>query len=318
MTLSAMLRAYKSVCLTHIRWGLIHTVKARNINLIDMFTLARTKFSVPINSLWISMDTLPETLQRYCAPAFFYNEDQPIFDLSARGTALLLRYHERNFAILTRHQLGKGVNALKSKDFTIGIDSTEGQKIGLTPNAVTHVVAPAEDNLEDLQICEYEDERSGRDLSPMFLKMDLKYSLDSVPKEAIKAIFLIGFPSELTEVTVPDWDEQCDEIPMTSRYKWVKLYLQHATTHRPLTPENRIMLEPHDSMQTTPTNPDGLSGAPVFFIWMDEENQAQLGLAGIITDARSDRYAVYSTVHIRSALEQCLKPNLGHSEYCSR
>lgn len=94
---------------------------------------------------------------------------------------------------------------------------------------------------------------------------------------------------------------------MTMKLRWVKLYLQRASNRRPLDPENRIVLEPHTEAPTTLKDPDGLSGAPVFFVWLDEEKQAHLGLAGVLTDARSDRFAVYSAVHIRSALEQCVK-----------
>jgi len=276
--------------------------------LIDIFIRARAKLSVPVNSVWIGVKSLPEALHRFCAPAFFHNEGELTYDLSTRGSAILLRFRERSFAVLTHHQLGKGPHSLRAQDFTIGIDDADGKKIGLTPNAITRVKVAEQNqkNLEDLQICQYEDERNGRDLSRLFLTVDLEHTLETVPTPAVKAIFLIGFPSEFTEVNVGDWDEERGEVPMTMKLRWVKLCLQPASNRRPLDPENRIVLEPHTDAHNTLKDPDGLSGAPVFFVWLDEEKQAHLGLAGVLTNARPDRFAVYSAVHIRSALEQCV------------
>src|SRR5690606_14773051 len=108
----------------------------------------------------------------------------------------------------------------------------------------------------------------------------LEHTLETVTAEAVKAIFLIGFPSELTEVDIGDWNEERSEVPMTMKLRWVKLYLQRAATLRPLDPDNRILLEPHTATASTLKDPDGLSGAPVFFVWLDGEKQAHLGFAG--------------------------------------
>ncbi|MGX1693617.1 hypothetical protein [Brevundimonas naejangsanensis] len=274
--------------------------------MIDKFIRARALLSVSINGLWIGYNNLPTAVRRFCAPAFFHNEGEPTFDLTTRGSAILLRFQGRNFAVLTHHQLGKGVHTLEAKDFTIGIDDRDGRKVGLTPVAVTRVSAEsyAAKNLEDLQICEYEDVWNGRDLTDRFLKLDLSHTLETVPSDAIKGIFAIGFPSELTAVEIGEWDEDTGDPPMSMRFQWVKVHLQPAAATHPFDPDNRIILEPDPKAPTTLSNPDGLSGAPVFFVWQDNNNQAWLGLAGMVTNARIDRFAVYSTIYIRTALQQ--------------
>ncbi|QFU32349.1 ParB N-terminal domain-containing protein [Brevundimonas sp. Bb-A] len=108
-----------------------------------------------------------------------------------------------------------------------------------------------------------------------------------------------------------DLPENCERLllftgdpPMSMRFQWVKVHLQPAAATHPFDPENRIILEPDPKAPTTLSNPDGLSGAPVFFVWQDNNNQAWLGLAGMVTNARIDRFAVYSTIYIRTALQQ--------------
>ena len=129
-------------------------------------------------------------------------------------------------------------------------------------------------------------------------------TLETVPSNAIKGIFAIGFPSELTAVEIGEWDEDAGDPPVSMRFHWVKVHLQLAAATHPFDPDNRIILEPDPKAPTTLSNPDGLSGAPVFFVWQDNSNQAWLGLAGVVTNARIDRFAVYSTVYIRTALQQ--------------
>src|SRR5690606_38477009 len=195
-----------------------------------------------------------------CAPAFFHNEGEPTFDLTTRGSAILLRFQGRNFAVLTHHQLGKGVHTLEAKDFTIGIDDRDGRKVGLTPVAVTRVSAEsyAAKNLEDLQIFEYEDVWNGRDLTDRFLKLDLSHTLETVPSDASKGIFAIGFPSELTAVEIGEWDEDTGDPPMSMRFQLVKVHLQHAAATHPFDPDNRNILEPDRKAPTTLYNQHGL------------------------------------------------------------
>lgn len=275
-------------------------------SLIDKFMRARALLSVCINGLWIGYNSLPIAVRRFCAPAFFHNEGEPTFDLTTRGSAILLRFKGRNFAVLTHHQLGRGVHTLEAKDFTIGIDDPDGRRVGLTPVAVTRVSVESDamKNLEDLQICEYEDVRNQRDLTDRFLRLDLAHTLETVSPNAIKGMFVIGFPSEFTTIEVGEWDEQGGEVPMSIRFQWVKVHLRPAAVRHPFDPDNRIILEPDPEAPTTLSDPDGLSGAPVFFVWQDSGDQAWLGLAGVVTNARIDRFAVYSAVHIRTALQQ--------------
>ena len=50
-------------------------------------------------------------------------------------------------------------------------------------------------------------------------------------------------------------------------------------------------------------DPDGMSGAPVFFISLDASSQAHLGFAGMITHARDRRYLIYDGAHLRCVVD---------------
>jgi hypothetical protein len=50
-------------------------------------------------------------------------------------------------------------------------------------------------------------------------------------------------------------------------------------------------------------DPDGMSGAPVFFIYLEDRKEAHLGFAGMVTDARIERYMVYDGALIRQVVD---------------
>jgi hypothetical protein len=54
--------------------------------------------------------------------------------------------------------------------------------------------------------------------------------------------------------------------------------------------------------------PEGMSGTPVFFLWLHQSYDAHWGFAGLITGARPDRSMVYGASAQKQALDQ----------YCSR
>ncbi|WP_133250340.1 hypothetical protein [Novacetimonas pomaceti] len=185
----------------------------------------------------------------------------------------------------------------------IAIRNENNDIIGLTGSVITRI--QTEDcthrNAEDFLLMEFDPSKSGRDLAPLFFNFDLKNigRLSSFRPEDVDAIFTIGFMSNSTEYD-PVFDEDYNQLGTTIVSRWSKLYLQQ-TEPGPWLPNLRIALEIHDNqrdatVKSSDYDPDGLSGAPVGFIYKDQSEQRHFGFAGIITHAdKFGRFAVYPT-----------------------
>ena len=266
---------------------------------MDAFTVARLKLSVEINRLWIGFSQVPERLRKFVTPALFYHEGQDVFDLSAPGTAFLVRYRETNFAICTRHQLGTGDVEVEPANFTVVVEGN----VGLSPNRVSRITMddPDHKNLEDVYIAEYADDRDGRDLRPFFLDLDLGANLHTVNADLIQAMFALGFP-----MFARDGDLEEDEDGLPTKWlataRWVKLYLEIDQV-RLLDTENRIPMVQDKRVEQETIDPDGMSGAPVFFIGKTQDHNAFLGFAGMVTNANGRRYMVYDAAILKQVLD---------------
>ena len=201
--------------------------------------IARAKLSVPINGIFVPFKTVADAIRRFCTPAFFHHEDQAVFDLSRIGSAFLFRYRGRNFALLTRHQLGKDLSAVRPEQFTVTLIEPGGAKVGLSPNAVTKVQMEniEHSNLEDVLLLEYDNMREMRNLRGLFLDLDLAHTLETVAPASVKAIFSVGYPTAYGDVDFK-FDDEGNATDMNMELRWVKLYL---TPDKPalLDPENR-------------------------------------------------------------------------------
>ena len=272
--------------------------------LFQQILFARAKVSVPVNGILVPIKTAVELIRRFCTPAFFYHEGQPVFDMSKAGSAFLVRYRGRNLALCTRHQLGRGLGATRPEQFTVTLFEPGGTKVGLSPNVVSHVhMEHAEhSNLEDLLLLEYENTRGTRNLRGMFLELDMAQTLETVDPASIKAIFAVGYPTAFGDVDVK-CDEEGNITGMDMELRWVKLYLA-ADKSAPFDTENRraMIQDPKADQETV--DPDGMSGAPVLFVWLDPSSQAHLGFAGMITHARDRRYMIYDGAVLRRVVDR--------------
>lgn len=267
------------------------------------FITAAMKLSVPVNGVLIPFKNCVDSLYRFCRPLLFHNED-PTFDLSYSGSSLLLRTGGRNVMLCTRHQITN--TQREPSDVVMVVIDPDGAKVALTPNEVSRVTveAPEHANLDDIFIAEYASERDGRNIESQFLKLDIDAipDLRSVPSDQIVAIFAIGYPTRFSsfEMTL---DEDESPVGLEIINRWVKVYLEKAAPS-PWDTELRVPLQLHSEYPAKIEDPDGFSGAPVFFVFQDEKMNAHLGFAGMISHAnKSGRFMIYETAFIRKLLE---------------
>lgn len=266
--------------------------------------IARAMLSIPINGILVRLQEIPESIRRFCTPAFFYNDGQRVFDISPVGSALLFRYRGCNLAICTRHQIGHALSAHSDEKFFVIFEELGGSKVGLSPIAVSrvHMEHAEHMNLEDILVFEYEDERDDRNLRGLFLELDITRTLDTVEPTSIKAIFAIGYPTAFSDMNL-ECDEDQNITAVNTDLRWVKLYLTQDNPALLDTENRRVMIQDPRAEQET-IEPDGMSGAPVFFVWLDESSRAHLGFAGMITDARDRRYMIYDGSIIRQIVDR--------------
>jgi hypothetical protein len=163
---------------------------------VPSFLRAAVKLSVWMNGLLVPFNRTLVNLQRFCRPVMFHNDD-PIFDLSSSGSSLLFRHTGRNLMVCTRHQL---VNQGRDPaDVLLIIDEPDGSKVALTPDQASRAIVPLPElaSLEDIVLAEYASERSGRNIKPQFLQLDLDSTADlrHVRPEEVLLIFAVGYPT---------------------------------------------------------------------------------------------------------------------------
>jgi hypothetical protein len=254
--------------------------------------IGRQLASIEINGILVGFKDVPEAIQRFCVPALFYKADQPEYDVFPSGSALLLRYRGRNFAICTLHQ----TKYLEPRNFQVLFHEADGRRVGAKPDRSILLSAEKPDhaNMGDIAILEYDDERNGRDLRQRFLRLDLAVTRDELAPEALLASFSIGYPTYARDVEFPEGDDAATIIS-----RGVVLYLADSSPALMDEENRRPMVQDPAANQPMLEKPDGMSGAPVFCFWSDERRQVRLSFVGMITSAKNGRFAVYQAGYIR-------------------
>ena len=274
---------------------------------IDPFTRAKITLSIEVNGIHLPVPAVPGSLQRFCRPLAFYNKgyDQ---ELSFSGSCLLVRHNGHNLLLCSRHQL---TNARRRPDeIVIVLDGEGGRRVGMNPNEVSQAVLhpssdPAFADLADIMLAEYSPNQPDRDLAPHFLPLDLAATpdLQSAPSDSVDAIFTIGYPTSDTSYETR-FDEEWTVVGVDIISHWWKLYLRQVAPSAWDGP-GLIPLVPAREDNPVLEDPDGISGAPVFFIYGMKAHKPGLGFAGIIIRAnKQGRANMLGAVHIRQALKQ--------------
>lgn len=125
-------------------------------------------------------------------------------------------------------------------------------------------------------------------------------TLDRFDPEQVKLVFSFGYPLDEAGYDI-QYDDEGLPVSVHVIARLVKLYLDgpallETGNRRPIIPNSRIR-----------PSPNGFSGAPVLFLALDGKNNARLGFAGMITNARPGRYMIYDSLHIRQIADQYIE-----------
>lgn len=276
---------------------------------IDPYTQAHLSLSVEVNGLAIAPPLVPESLLRFVRPLAFYN-DGHAHELSFSGTSLRVRVQNCNLLLCSQHQL---TNARRGpEDIVLILDVEGGRRVAINPNEVSQTVLHSEADpdfadLADIMLAEFAPRSTEGDLAPHFLQMDLLSvpDLRSAPADSIDAIFALGFPTGDTDYNT-SYDEEYNVTGVDIVSRWWKLYFRQVEADVWDKP-GLVPLETARSGDPIPADHDGISGAPVFFIYGLKKREPGLGFAGIILRAnKRGRVNMLEAGEIRRALRMHL------------
>lgn len=272
---------------------------------VPTFLSAKMQLSVAMNGLLIPFNRSLVNLQRFCRPTAIHNDD-PIYDLSFAGSCFLFRYCGRNLLLCSRHQLAN--TGRSPEEMVVILESDEG-RIALSPSEVVQILGfeSTSKDVGDIVLAEYRSEQRGAQLSPHFYNLDIEGAADlrRVPKDNVQVIFTVGYPSRFTDYdTVISEAGDITGANLVSR--WAKIYLQQTPTLG-IDREGLVPFEVHEDYQIDLGDPDGFSGAPVFFVYLDETRIARLGFGGMVTYASAlGRFNVIEASYIRAAVRSMI------------
>ena len=262
---------------------------------LPSFMVATAKTSILLNGIYVKFNALIDILQRFCQPLTLHNSNS-IYEISPFGSSFLVEYKTRKFRLFTRHQLGNGEQAYSPEKVLLIFEDYQSNRVGLSPSNSFSLKfnGQNEKSLEDLAIVEYSQQIGGADIERFFYKLDLHAmsEFDNTDNKKIVAIFAIGYPSRfLTAET--SFDEEYLPTEASLNVGYAPLFLERANPS-PWDIEYRTALQAHHRYNRDVGDPDGFSGAPVFYIYEDEARQSHLGFAGIITDgSKEGRFNIY-------------------------
>ncbi|MBY5976998.1 hypothetical protein KUV39_10115 [Phaeobacter italicus] len=264
---------------------------------ITTWAMADAKMSVAVNGTFLPFKNAPDAMQRFVRPALFSTEDES-WELRTFGTAFLCRYQDLALAIATGHQVGDGGDKPLPEKFVV-LASTGERTIAIPPAyALKPLIEEKEyKSLQDLCIFDFDERASERNIATLDLSA-VRWSDD--PKLTVDYSFLIGYPTESFGADINE-EGECQRFVN----KWIRQDLEPDGPAL-MDIDNRDMFVKHSQSTRLSTDPDGLSGSPVFSIVHDAASERHLRFDGIVTDARNDRFAVYPSVHIRRLLDQII------------
>ncbi|WP_097631722.1 hypothetical protein [Rhizobium anhuiense] len=262
---------------------------------------ANAKLSVPINGVLTPFKKIPENLQRYCRPLMFHREDA-VFDLAYSGSCFLFRHGKHHLQLSTKHQLRMDGGDLKPEDACLIIPVDEGH-VGLSPNGASRLLVHNTDDLlpQDILLLEYERHRGRHDLGPLFVGLDLDQTrtVSEVSPDSIRLAFSIGYPfARQAYEPVFDDDWKATSLKVISR---PQALIFDEKSFRPSYEDSREAISAHPRYGQDIGDPNGWSGAPVFFVWGDDNKDHHLGFAGMITHGSSHGgFMLYRAEDIRN------------------
>lgn len=274
---------------------------------IGPFISANSKLTVELNGLHIPATAVPESLRRFIRPLAFLNQNTE-FQLSFSGTCLLFRSRGRNFLICCSHQVTNA--GRKPEEIVIVADKSDGRSVGINPNeAAQGRLDPSDDislaDVADILIAEFPAQMPDGNLAANFLRFDISEAPDlrSVPQDYVSAIFAIGYPTADTSYD-SEFDDDGNIVSVDIMKHWVLLYLRQEALSAWDAP-GLMPLVPANGFTEVLAEPDGISGAPVFFIYGLHTGRPGLGFAGMVARANTQgRVNLIEAAQIQQFLEQ--------------
>lgn len=217
--------------------------------------------AVRVNGLAVPVDLVPKSLQGYSEPALFHNPDFPEYELTRRGTLLKGHYRGKFFALVTAHQA-----SLFEYDQLVIHEKTRSN--ASSSGACTYSKTPDGDETElDCRLYDFtKPVLAGALPRTGWLNFEDSWLNENPDKASVTLV--VGYPTSLNEI-----DQEKKHISKQA----------FSADGFPITPQMplRNAIEFGRALEV---DPDGLSGAPVYGMFVDIGG-VRLALLGIVTNA---------------------------------
>lgn len=221
------------------------------------------------------------------------------FQLSVAGSSFLVRYRSVNFQICCWHQLanlGRDARDVRLATLFSGKTIIFGPANGYSMGEQ----ATQFENMRDLLVGAYPtiaQENVNRRFLPV--SADQLAPLKMLDVKKVIAQFFIGFPSQALGYDLHDAGDRLSNL----RTRWIKLLVEPAPTAIQFEP-NRDYYRTTTPLDENNLDPDGLSGSPIYSVYLDNADQCCVCITGMITHvSRSGVLAVYDADVIRRLLD---------------
>jgi hypothetical protein len=267
---------------------------------LPSYLIARSALSINVNGVFIPFADAIKSLHRFCKPVLIHKPD-PVFDMAYSGSSFLFRNAGRRVQLLTRHQLkSSDTEYFDPSALTVPIFK-DGKCYGIPPSGAQKPAASPDRDLsyDDIILVVYEGEENA-EIDPLFIDINWMSipTLRQIELSRVECFFTIGYPHIFTDFDI-DLSEDGDPFFISIKSRWCSIYLQPCE-RQAFDLETRIPFKVDDRTPLESFDPDGLSGAPVFFVYRTEQGQAGWGIAGMITHGMNNRFQVYDGDNLRN------------------
>ncbi len=249
---------------------------------MDIDTIFGTKLhtSVLVNGLYVPAKILAQTLQLYTDPALFHTEEMGPYNLSKSGSLLRVKCNGRYFALMSAHQV---IGAKSNYNYEQLCLHDNNGKLYTSHSAIYPV-----DDLDfefDALLFEFtEVVEAGNLQSSIWLDVKLDELSQICPKTM--RTLCIGYPGHRNNI-----DYEKNRYSVAPNAIWGEETTPCIGGNLAFNPSPPLSYEP-----------SGMSGAPVFGIWI-EEHVPKIYFAGIVSTASKHKFHFIPRREILSLFE---------------
>jgi hypothetical protein len=214
------------------------------------------------------------------------------------------------FLIATKHQLGHGIDERHPEDIciTVSDDPVNGRIMVSSSEVTTFTFDDPDNNLtveEDIVILGFNPKTYTSDITDRFFSMPSDMADLSIIDNynQLKLLFTVAYPSKFAGYPDQDFSDPENVKVNSISAGYCRLFFELESKNGLYLHSQIIRLISDGPIRLKDF--DGVSGAPVFFIYQDASGQCHLGFAGIVQRGGTNgHFHIYDALYLKKVLLQ--------------